>query len=130
MTWARHRLRTGDDFRRVTRTGTRSARSHVVVHLALSPERGPEPRVGFVVSKKTGNAVVRNRVARRLREIFRARLARLPDGADVVMRALPGIDQVPFAQLEGEVGSALDSAAAKLARRREARRERPEREDR
>lgn len=117
MPWARHRLRTGDDFRAVTRQGTRSARSHVVVHLALSPERGPEPRVGFVVSRKIGNAVVRNRVTRRLREIFRARMTDLPAGCDVVIRALPGIEQLPFGELEEQVDAAISAALRKHERR-------------
>src|SRR5690625_1167174 len=91
-TWSRHRLRTGDDFRAVTRGGVRSARSHVVVRLSFLPEGGDAPRVGFVVSKKIGNAVVRNRVTRRLRAIVRPLLERLPAGSAVVIRALPGIE--------------------------------------
>lgn len=119
MTWSRHRLRTGDEFRAVTRRGVRSARSHVVVHLDLLPE-GPEaPRVGFVVSKKIGNAVVRNRVTRRLREIVRPHLETLPAGSAIVLRALPGIEAQPFAELREDVDSALASASRKLARREE-----------
>jgi ribonuclease P protein component len=48
------------------------------------------PRVGFVVSKAVGNAVVRNRVKRRLRHLLRERVAALPDGCLVVVRANPG----------------------------------------
>lgn len=119
MTWARHRLRTPEQFRTATRRGARSARSHVVAHLVLRDSGGVEPRVGFVVSKKVGNSVVRNRVARRLREIFRAQLPTLPPGADVVLRALPGIEAVPFAELEREVAGAMASAARKALADRE-----------
>ncbi|WP_114853878.1 ribonuclease P protein component [Brachybacterium sp. YJGR34] len=122
MSWSRHRLRTGDEFRAVTRGGVRSARSHVVVHLALLPQGDGVPRVGFVVSKKVGNAVVRNRVTRRLREIVRRRLETLPAGSGIVLRALPGIDDQPFAELQEELDAALTSAERKLARRLEARR--------
>lgn len=116
-TWSRHRLRTGDDFRAVTRGGVRSARSHVVVHLSFLPEGGDAPRVGFVVSKKIGNAVVRNRVTRRLRAIVRPLLERLPAGSAVVIRALPGIEAQRFDELEQQVRAALDSATRKLERK-------------
>lgn len=56
--------------------------------MAVTAENPPGPlRVGFVVSKAVGNAVVRNRVKRRLRHLVAAR----PEvtGADVVVRALP-----------------------------------------
>ncbi|GAA1483887.1 ribonuclease P protein component [Brachybacterium fresconis] len=122
MNWSSRRLHRGDEFRAVTRGGTRSARSHVVVHLNLLGQEQDAARVGFVVSKKIGNAVVRNRVTRRLREIVRPRLVELPPGTAVVVRSLPGIDQVPFAQLEAEVDSALGSAVTKLERRVQAAR--------
>src|SRR5690625_5938236 len=68
-TWSRHRLRTGDDFRAVTRGGVRSARSHVVVHLSFLPEGGGGRRGGFVVAKKIGDAAGRNRVTGPLRAV-------------------------------------------------------------
>lgn len=88
----------------------------MVVHLALLDGGEGTPRVGFVVSKKVGNAVVRNRVTRRLREIVRPLLVPLPPDTAVVIRALPGIDQVPFAELDDQVTGALGSAHRKLRR--------------
>ncbi|MGP5078578.1 ribonuclease P protein component [Brachybacterium alimentarium] len=117
MNWSSHRLHTGDEFRAVTRGGVRSARSHVVVHLSLLTQEGDAPRVGFVVSKRIGNAVVRNRVTRRLREIVRPRFETLPPGSGIVLRALPGIDEQPFAELEADVVGALGAATRKLERR-------------
>ncbi|WP_087486164.1 ribonuclease P protein component [Brachybacterium massiliense] len=122
MSWSKHRLSSADEFRAVTRGGARSARSHVVVHLSQLTQGEDAPRVGFVVSKRIGNAVVRNRVTRRLREIIRPHLATLPAGSAIVVRALPGIDEQPFSALKDDVDSALGSASGKLARRREAAR--------
>ena len=121
MYWSSRRLHSGDEFRAVTRGGARSARSHVVVHLTLLTQGEEAPRVGFVVSKKIGNAVVRNRVTRRMREIIRPLLAQLPPSTAVVVRALPGIDTQPFEQLQGDLSSAMDSAERKLSRRTSAK---------
>lgn len=66
--------------------------------------------MGFVVSKAVGVAVVRHRVARRLRHLMRERLGRLPAGTLVVVRALP-----PAAQASSrDLGSDLDAAFRKL----------------
>jgi ribonuclease P protein component len=46
-------------------------------------------RVGFVVAKSVGPAVIRNRVKRRLRHLMRERVASLPSGSMLVVRALP-----------------------------------------
>ena len=75
--------------------------------------------MGFVVSKKVGNAVVRNRVTRRLREIVRPHFATLPAGSAIVLRTLPGIQDQDFAALQDDVNSALAAAERKLARRLE-----------
>ena len=82
------RLRRSVDFTETFRRGTRAGTPSVVVHVARSDQNPPEvSRVGFVVSKAVGNAVVRNRVKRRLRHLVASR----PEvrGADVVVRALP-----------------------------------------
>lgn len=65
----------------------RVGRRTLLVHARLSDV--PPTRVGFVVSKAVGNAVVRNRVRRRLRHLARewVPLTSLP--LDVVVRALP-----------------------------------------
>lgn len=116
---APNRLRHNDDFRLTTRKGVSAARSHVIVHLAIlsSPKvkrTQKEPRVGFVVSKKVGNSVVRSRTKRRLREIMRARLDHLPEYASVVVRTRTGINEIDHDTLCGEVDSALASALRKL----------------
>lgn len=70
-------------------------------------------RFGFIVTKSVGNAVVRNLVRRRLRCVGRDLLGVLPVGTDVVMRALPGSDQVPWATLHSEITHVLELNGAR-----------------
>lgn len=70
-------------------------------------DAGP-PRVGFTVSKKVGNAVVRNRVRRRLREIVRLSDAeRLHAGNDYVLIGRRSALDLPFARLVEDFVGAL-----------------------
>ena len=48
-----------------------------------------ESRLGITVSRRVGNAVIRNRVRRRVREIVREQFALLPQGWDLVVVAFP-----------------------------------------
>lgn len=75
------------------------------------------PGIGYTVSKKVGNAVTRNRMKRRFRELARAAL---PEsgiaGADHVLIGRPGANEMGFAELGEHLDSALKRAARKLAR--------------
>lgn len=84
-----HRLRTATDFRATVRRGVKGSRPTLVVHLLIGDRPTVPTTVGFVVSKQVGSAVVRNRVRRRLRHLMRDRLAIVPPGSRVVVRALP-----------------------------------------
>ncbi|MCI2423985.1 ribonuclease P protein component [Saccharopolyspora sp. K220] len=130
------RLTRSQEFRLVVRRGRRAGRPRLVVH-ALRPDQAREPgphrtggealpaagmntaptrisdvstRVGFVVSKAVGTAVVRHRVTRRLRHLMRDRLPALPAGTLVVVRALPPAADAP----SRELGADLDAALRKL----------------
>ena len=76
----------------------------------------PGPRVGFTVTKKVGNAVVRNRIKRRLRAIA-SEFQREFDGAtDYVIVARRETLGAPYARLGDELRQALGAAGAKLDR--------------
>jgi ribonuclease P protein component len=92
---ADHRLRDSNAFRRTVSSGRRAGGAALVVHL-LDDAPGPGssgqhdgPRVGLVVGKAVGNAVVRNRVKRQLRHLVRGHLTDLPTSSALVIRALP-----------------------------------------
>jgi len=63
-----NRLKENRDFRRVFQRGKSTATGRIVFY--WNPKREGPFRVGFSVSKKVGNAVVRNRLKRLLRAIF------------------------------------------------------------
>jgi ribonuclease P protein component len=108
------RVHTGQDHTLVIRKGRRANRGPLVVHLLPPTEDRPagEPsRAGFVVGRKVGGAVERNRVTRRLRHLMGPRLLELPAGTAVVVRALPG-----SASASGrDLAASLDAALQRLA---------------
>ncbi|MDF2388469.1 ribonuclease P protein component [Nostoc ellipsosporum NOK] len=69
---------------------------------------GGSPRVGFTVTKKVGNAVVRNRVRRRLKEAVRAQAADdMMPGNDYVIVGRDDALHAPFGQLKAELSRRL-----------------------
>jgi ribonuclease P protein component len=106
-------LRRRSDFSDAVRRGRRQGRRDLVVH-ALQREQ-PDfvvngvdgPRFGLVVSKAVGPAVIRHRVARRLRHICVELVESIPEGTDVVLRALPGAATAESRDLERQVRSGL-----------------------
>ncbi|MER5868447.1 ribonuclease P protein component [Streptomyces sp. NPDC002044] len=119
-----NRLRRREDFASAVRRGRRAGRPLLVVHLRTSGatdphapgEIDPSTRAGFVVSKAVGNAVVRNRVKRRLRHLVRERLSQLPAGSLVVVRALPGSGDAGPDELARDLDAALTRLLGGVAR--------------
>jgi len=103
---AAHRLTGSAQFSLAIRTGRRAGSDTLVVHLARPDELGP-PRIGFVVSRAVGNAVTRNRVKRRLRELVRVERERLPGGSLLVVRALPASAAASYGELRSDLTRCL-----------------------
>jgi len=91
--------------------GLRVARPGFV--LLAHPNGGLGKRYGVTVTKKIGNAVVRNRMKRRFRELLRAALpgAGLPDHDHVLIGREGGIER-DFAAMREELAEALARVAA------------------
>ena len=84
----------------------------MVVHVHVTDAGGDPVRVGFVVSKAVGNAVVRNRVKRRLRHLVRERLSELPGSGVVVVRALPTAGAASASELRHDLDRCLQRVSA------------------
>ncbi len=93
-------LRRRGDFARVQRRGARRVGSAFV---ALSTAGRDVSRVGITVAKTVGNAVVRNRIRRRVKAILDRAAFGSPPYCDVVLIARPGAGSLDFAALAAEV---------------------------
>lgn len=111
---AESRMRRSAEFDLTVRRGSRAGRALLTGHLLVRPgEEAHPPLVGFVVSKAVGNAVVRNKVRRRLRSVLRGYLPTLPGGSLLVIRAHPQAAAARQADLAAE----LDVVMGTLMRR-------------
>src|SRR5437870_13887255 len=112
----RNRLSRSRDFDAVYRHGRSTSTRFLVLYWFEREDELGEPRLGLAVPRATGNAVVRNRIKRQLREVWRARLERVPAGRDYVLIAKPGLSEAVeangFDWLAERVDEVLTKAAA------------------
>ena len=111
----RYRLTRSQDFDTVYRRGRSVSTRYLVLHWFLREEDGDEPRLGLAVPKSTGTAVARNRIKRRLRELWRARLDRIPPGRDYVLVVREGLIEAAEARGADWLGERLDEVLGKAA---------------
>jgi ribonuclease P protein component len=107
---AAQRLRRHQDFDDVVRRGRRVSAAGMTTHWV--PGESGAVRVGFVVSRAVGPAVVRNRVRRRLRHLMAARTAALPAGTTLVIRTTPRCALAPFDALASGLDVMVDRVRA------------------
>jgi ribonuclease P protein component len=97
------------DVRAVLRNGTSVAGERVILYVA--PEAG-EARAGFVVSKRVGGAVARNRARRILRAAWRSLAPSVAEGVDAVFIARESIKGAKTQDLEPEMRELLRRSGA------------------
>jgi len=102
------RLRQSHDFQRVRQRGRRWATP--LLALNVLPNGLPHSRFGFVVGRRIGKAVARNRVRRRLRETIRGQLAHIAPGYDVVLTARTGAAEAAYHELAEAMATLFDRA--------------------
>ena len=92
--------------------GVSEARGAVVIQRLDRGDGDPVVRLGFTATRKVGNAVIRNRAKRRLREAARALAPQLAvPGSDYVFIARMGTADRPWDRLLDDVKSALTRLA-------------------
>lgn len=111
------RLKRRSEFRAVAR-GVRVTRPGFVLQAArTSPFVAQPARFGYTVTKKTGTAVVRNRIRRRLREAVRLAVERAAPSTDYVLIGRRAALSLPFHRLVADLQSGLDDVSARVRAR-------------
>src|SRR5580700_3403098 len=97
------------EFEAVYRSGGRRSSAQFVVFYRANGGLGS--RFGTSVKRQVGNAVVRNRIRRRIREILRRNSSEIPSGWDLVIHPRRSVAQAAFAPLEAELLGLLRNLA-------------------
>jgi ribonuclease P protein component len=113
------RLRKRREFEECYASGVRVSGRHIQVFLLAEPPASDRPpRLGISVPRRVGTAVIRNRVRRRLREIFRRNRSLLASApVRLVVNARPSSAGAAFSELLEDYRSAVTRALSRPARR-------------
>ncbi len=100
-------LKKNFEFKKVYAKGKSHASPSVVVYCRKN--NGKKNRLGITVGSKVGNAVVRNLMRRRLKEIYRLNESCIRPGYDIILVARVRSVEVPYVRLQSEVIKSLKS---------------------
>ena len=115
----KNRLSRSRDFDAVYRHGRSVSTRFLTLYWFAreEPGAGEEPRLGLAVPKAAGNAVVRNRIKRQLREIWRAKLGQdaVTSTSDYVLVVRPGLPEAAEARGHEWLIERVDEVLGKVA---------------
>jgi ribonuclease P protein component len=113
----KYRLSRSRDFDAVYRHGRSTSTRFLVLHWFAREQAPGEPRLGLAVPKAVGSSVVRNRIKRQLREIWRAKLAAegLAHANDYVLVVRPGLPEAAEARGHEWLVERVDEVLGKVA---------------
>ena len=102
------RVRSRADYLKIQRSGRKLGGRYLII---LSMDNGlPAARFGITVSRKTGNAVTRNRVKRRIRELQRLNRDIVVPGKDIVVIATREASEATFEKMKMEYADLIKRA--------------------
>ena len=113
----RNRLSRSRDFDAVYRHGRSVSTRFLTLYWFRRDEEPGEPRLGLAVPRAVGNAVVRNRIKRQLREVWRAKLdaAAIDRANDYVLAVRPGLPEAAEARGHDWLAERVDEVLGKAA---------------
>lgn len=110
----RNRLSRSRDFDEVYRRGRSVSTRFLTLYWFDRDEVVGDPRLGLAIPREVGNAVIRNRTKRQLRELFSARIERVPASNDYVLKVRKGLPEAVVANgppwLEERLDEVLEKA--------------------
>jgi ribonuclease P protein component len=113
----KNRLSRSRDFDTVYRQGRSVSTRFLTLYWFSRPDEPGEPRLGLAVPKSTGSSVVRNRVKRQLREIWRSKLdgSALAPTNDYVLVVRPGLPEAVEARGHDWLVERVDEVLERVA---------------
>lgn len=106
---AHHRMKYRWEFSQVKKEGTAFAGKLIVFSAVRHSER-KHPRIGYIITRRIGSAVVRNTIRRRLREVYRTHRHVMNHGLSIVLIARPAVVRASYKELSKEFRSLYKTA--------------------
>ncbi len=97
----KYRLRKNLEFKRVYSGGKNYWNKNLTLY--VKKNNLDESRFGITITKKIGCAVVRNRIRRRIKEIYRLNFHRIKSGYDLVFIPKKNVQEISYKQLESAI---------------------------
>mgnify|MGYP001130864954 CR=1 FL=1 len=104
----KYRLRKNEEFKRVYKRGKNYWNRNLVLYVMRNQLNNS--RIGFTVTKKIGNSVVRNRVRRRMKEIYRKNFDNIKEEYDIIFIPKKNVVDISYKELESAMFHILKMA--------------------
>jgi len=94
----KYKLRKNMEFKKVYSGGKNFWNRNLILYIRKN--KLEESRFGVTITKKIGNAVVRNKIKRRIKEIYRLNMYRIKDGYDLIFIPKKNVVDISYKELE------------------------------